>query len=54
MGSIALGDVPMGRVKMNAKQEYESLANYKVMQNIFKAKKIDKVRDDLRRDLHPY
>ncbi|KZS93856.1 hypothetical protein SISNIDRAFT_427747 [Sistotremastrum niveocremeum HHB9708] len=36
------GDVPMGRVKMNAKQEYESLANYKVMQNIFKAKKIDK------------
>jgi len=36
------GDVPMARVKMNAKHEYEFLANYKIMQNIFKAKKIDK------------
>ncbi|KAF4621805.1 hypothetical protein D9613_012084 [Agrocybe pediades] len=36
------GDVPMNRVKMNAKHEYEYVANYKVMQNIFKAKKIDK------------
>ncbi|KAJ7466366.1 calponin homology domain-containing protein [Mycena latifolia] len=35
-------DVPMGRVKMGAKQEYEYVANYKIMQNIFKAKKIDK------------
>lgn len=34
----------MSRVKMNAKHEYEFLANYKIMQNIFKAKKIDKVR----------
>jgi len=36
------GDVPMARVKMNAKHEYEFLANFKVMQNVFKAKKIDK------------
>jgi RP/EB family microtubule-associated protein len=34
----------MNRVKMNAKHEYEYVANYKVMQNVFKAKKIDKVR----------
>src|SRR6266567_8553389 len=34
----------MNRVKMNAKHEYEYVANYKVMQNAFKAKKIDKVR----------
>ena len=38
------GDVPMVRVKMNAKHEYEFIANFKVLQNIFKAKKIDKVR----------
>ncbi|KAF7291335.1 hypothetical protein MIND_01278000 [Mycena indigotica] len=35
-------DVPMARVKMAARQEYESLANYKIMQGVFKAKKIDK------------
>jgi hypothetical protein len=29
---------------MNARHEYEYVANYKVMQNIFKAKKLDKVR----------
>jgi hypothetical protein len=40
---LILGDLPMNRVKMNAKHEYEYLANYKVMQNVFKAKKIDKV-----------
>lgn len=34
----------MSKVKFAAKHEYESLANYKVMQNVFKAKKIDKVR----------
>ena len=38
-----IGDVPMSRVKMNAKHEYEFLANYKIMQNVFKAKKIEKV-----------
>ena len=32
----------MARVKMNAKHEYEFLANYKVLQNFFKAKRIDK------------
>ncbi|KAJ2918756.1 hypothetical protein MD484_g1708, partial [Candolleomyces efflorescens] len=36
------GDVPMNRVKMNAKHEYEFLANFKVLQNVFKAKRIDK------------
>jgi len=36
------GDVPMTRVKMNAKHEYEFLANYKVLQNVFKAHKVDK------------
>ncbi|EIN12196.1 hypothetical protein PUNSTDRAFT_96893 [Punctularia strigosozonata HHB-11173 SS5] len=36
------GDVPMTRVKMNAKHEYEYIANFKVLQNIFKAKKIEK------------
>ncbi|KAH9952935.1 microtubule binding protein [Russula dissimulans] len=35
-------DVPMQRVKMNAKHEYEFIANFKVMQNVFKAKRIDK------------
>ncbi|KAI0036328.1 calponin homology domain-containing protein [Vararia minispora EC-137] len=38
------GDVPMTRVKMNAKHEYEFIANFKVLQNIFKAKRIDKAR----------
>ncbi|KIN96893.1 hypothetical protein M404DRAFT_1006485 [Pisolithus tinctorius Marx 270] len=36
------GDVPMTKVKMNAKHEYEFVANFKVMQNVFKARKIDK------------
>ncbi|KAI9439435.1 EB1 domain-containing protein [Russula earlei] len=35
-------DVPMTRVKMNAKHEYEFIANFKVMQNVFKAKRIEK------------
>ncbi|KAI0698103.1 calponin homology domain-containing protein [Cytidiella melzeri] len=36
------GDVPMARVKMNAKHEYEFVANFKVLQNVFRAKKIEK------------
>jgi len=36
------GDIPMARVKMNAKQEYEYLSNFKVLQTAFKNKKIDK------------
>lgn len=32
----------MSRVKMNAKHEYEFVANFKVMQTAFKVKKIDK------------
>jgi RP/EB family microtubule-associated protein len=35
-------DVPMSRVKIAAKHEYEYVANYKILQNVFKAKKIDK------------
>ena len=34
----------MTRVKMNAKHEYEFIANFKVLQNFFKSKKIEKVR----------
>ena len=40
---IPSGDVPMVRVKMNAKHEYEFIANFKILQNVFKAKKLDKV-----------
>jgi len=36
------GDIPMTRVKMSAKHEYEFIANFKVLQNAFKAHKIDK------------
>jgi len=36
------GDVPMTRVKMNAKHEYEFIANFKILQNVFRAHKIDK------------
>ncbi|KAK2465796.1 hypothetical protein APHAL10511_002340 [Amanita phalloides] len=36
------GDIPMNRVKFNAKHEYEFIANFKVMQNVFKSKKIEK------------
>jgi len=39
-----LVDLPMTRVKMNAKHEYEFIANFKVLQNVFKAKKIEKAR----------
>lgn len=35
-------DVPMIRVKMNAKHEYEFIANFKVMQNVFKSKRMEK------------
>ena len=37
-------DIPMTRVKMNAKHEYEFIANFKVMQNVFKSKRIEKAR----------
>ncbi|KAJ7939167.1 calponin homology domain-containing protein [Mycena leptocephala] len=32
------GDIPMPRIKMNAKQEYEYLANYKIMQMVLDAR----------------
>ena len=38
------GDVPLSRVKFTAKHEYEFLANFKVLQNVFKQHKVDKVR----------
>ena len=34
----------MTRVKMNARHEYEFIANFKVMQNVFKSKRIEKAR----------
>lgn len=37
------GDVPVSRVKFNAKQEYEYMTNFKVLQDSFKKHKIDKV-----------
>ena len=33
----------MNRVKMNAKHEYEFIANFKVLQNIFRQHKIEMV-----------
>lgn len=38
------GDVPMARVKMGAKQEWEYLDNFKILQAVFKKHQIDKVR----------
>ena len=34
----------MARVKMNAKHEYEFIANFKILQNVFRSHKVDKVR----------
>lgn len=39
----ALGNLPMSRVKFNAKVEYEYLDNFKVLQQCFKRNGIDKV-----------
>ncbi|KAI0747498.1 calponin homology domain-containing protein [Fomes fomentarius] len=36
------GDVPMARVKMNAKHEYEFIANFKILQNAFRQHKVEK------------
>jgi RP/EB family microtubule-associated protein len=36
-------DIPMARVKMNATGESEYLANYAIIQTVFKDKHIDKV-----------
>lgn len=33
----------MTRVKMNAKHEYEFIANFKILQNVFRGHKLDKV-----------
>lgn len=40
---LAKGDLPMSRVKFSTKHEYEYLGNYKVLQNCFTSRKIDKV-----------
>ncbi|KAJ1659862.1 microtubule integrity protein mal3 [Dispira simplex] len=36
------GNLPLGKVKFNAKQEYEYIQNYKVLQSCFNAHKLDK------------
>ncbi|KAF9365654.1 hypothetical protein BGX34_009085 [Mortierella sp. NVP85] len=36
------GDVPLHRVKFGSKHEYDYVTNYKVLQNAFTAKKIDR------------
>ena len=33
----------MARVKMNAKHEYEFIANFKVLQNTFRSHRVEKV-----------
>ena len=33
----------MARVKMNAKHEYEFIANFKILQNTFRSHKVEKV-----------
>lgn len=38
------GDVPMNKVKFEAKQEYEYLSNFRILQNSFKVHGVDKVR----------
>ncbi|CAO0794427.1 unnamed protein product [Mucor circinelloides] len=37
------GDVPVSKVKFEAKLEYEYVGNYKILQNVFKKHKVDKV-----------
>ena len=44
----------MARVKMNAKHEYEFIANFKILQNVFRAHKIDKVRRPSLACLNPH
>lgn len=42
--TMSKGDIPMTRVKMNAKHEYEFIANFKILQTAFRQHKIDKAR----------
>ncbi|KAG2203472.1 hypothetical protein INT47_008199 [Mucor saturninus] len=37
------GDVPVSKVKFEAKLEYEYVGNYKILQNVFKKHKVDKI-----------
>ncbi|RKP34938.1 EB1 domain-containing protein [Dimargaris cristalligena] len=37
------GNIPLSKVKFNSKGDYESIQNYKILQNCFNANKIDKV-----------
>lgn len=41
---VRAGDVRLDRVKFDAKQEFEFMANFKVLQETFTKHKIDKVR----------
>jgi hypothetical protein len=36
------GNIPVNRVRFNAKQEYEYLENFKILQKCFNQNKIDK------------
>lgn len=38
------GNLPMTRVKLNARMEYEYLENFKILQKAFVKNRIDKVR----------
>ena len=41
--TLMLGNLPMQRVKFDAKMEYEYLDNFKILQKAFKSNGVDKV-----------
>ncbi|XP_062506527.1 microtubule-associated protein RP/EB family member 1-like isoform X2 [Corticium candelabrum] len=43
MDLLFKGSVPMKRVKFDVKQEFEYIANFKILQNAFKKKGVDKI-----------
>jgi RP/EB family microtubule-associated protein len=40
---LTLGNLPMSRVKFDARMEYEYLDNFKILQKSFKTNGVDKV-----------
>ncbi len=44
----------MARVKMNAKHEYEFIANFKILQNVFRQHKVEKVCNPHRECFHDW